>query len=103
MSQVACESKLRSVIRSSIHPCQCNWVGIGHTVVKYAQAAHAFSAGIKCWDCMFAQNFHFFVRRVICIVHEAKLMDFNPSKDIWKSCKGFVVSQFVLRYCFPAP
>ena len=51
MTHVACESKLRPVIRSSIHPSQGNWVSIEHTVVFYAQAAQAFSAGIKCRHC----------------------------------------------------
>ena len=51
MTHVACESKLHLVIRSSIHPCQGNWVAIGHTVVYHARAAHAFSAGIKCRNC----------------------------------------------------
>ena len=48
MSHVACESKLRSVKRSSIHQYQGHWVAIGHTVVYYARAAHTFSAGINC-------------------------------------------------------
>ena len=51
MTQVACKPKLRSVLRSSVHPCQVNWVAIGHAVVYYAQTAHAFSAGIKCRHC----------------------------------------------------
>ena len=52
MTRVACESKLRLVIRSSINPCQGNWVAIGLTVVYYAQAAHTFSAGIKYRHCI---------------------------------------------------
>ena len=51
MTHVVCESKLRSVVRSSIHPCQGNWVAIGHTVVYYAGAVHAFSAIIECRHC----------------------------------------------------
>ena len=51
MTQVACESKLRSVVRSSMHPCPENLIAIGRAVVYYAQAAHAFSAGIKCRHC----------------------------------------------------
>ena len=34
-----------------MHPCQGNWVAIGRTVVYYARAAHAFSAGIKYRHC----------------------------------------------------
>ena len=49
LTVVACATKLRSVVRSSMHPCPGNWVAIGRAVVYYAQAAHAFSAGIKCW------------------------------------------------------
>ena len=30
-----------------MHPCPGNLVAIGHAVVYYARAAHAFSAGIK--------------------------------------------------------
>ena len=32
MTQVACESNLRSVIRSSMHPCRGNWVAIRRAV-----------------------------------------------------------------------
>ena len=35
-----------------MHPCPGNWVAIGHAVVYFAQADHAFSAGIKCRHCM---------------------------------------------------
>ena len=35
-----------------MHPCPGNWVAKRRVVVYYyAQAAHAFSAGIKCWHC----------------------------------------------------
>ena len=51
-TMLACDSKQRSVLRFSIHPCQGNRVAIGHTVVCYARAAHAFSAGIKCRHCI---------------------------------------------------
>ena len=51
MSHEACESKLRSVVRSSMHPYPGNWVAIGRAVVYYAWATHAFSAGIKCRHC----------------------------------------------------
>ena len=52
MTDEPCESKLHSVIRLSIHPCQGNWVATGHTVVYFARAAQAFSAGIKCRHCI---------------------------------------------------
>ena len=51
MTHVACESKLLSVVMSSIHPCIVNWVAIGRAVVYYARATHTFSAGIKCRHC----------------------------------------------------
>ena len=51
MTHEACESKLRSVVRSSMHPYPGNWVAIGHAVVYYALAARKFSAGIKCRHC----------------------------------------------------
>ena len=51
MTHVACESKLRSVARSSMHPCPVNWVTIGRAVVYYAGAAQAFSVEIKRWHC----------------------------------------------------
>ena len=48
INHVACESKLRPVVRSSMHPCLRNRVAIRLAVVYYARAAHAFSAGIIC-------------------------------------------------------
>ena len=54
MTHIACESKQRSVVRSSIHPRPKNWVAIGRAVVYYARAAHTFSAGIKCRHCTYA-------------------------------------------------
>ena len=48
MTHEACESKLRSVVRSSMHPYPGNWVAIWRAVVYYACAARSFSAGIKC-------------------------------------------------------
>ena len=56
MSHVACEYKLWSVVRSSMH--QGNWVTIKHAVVYYAQAAHAFSAGIKSRHCRCKDGSH---------------------------------------------
>ena len=37
MTHVPCDSKLRSVARSYMHPYQGNWVAIGRAVVDYAQ------------------------------------------------------------------
>ena len=51
MTHEACESKLRSVVRSSKHPHPGNCVAIRHAVVYYAWAAREFSAGIKCRHC----------------------------------------------------
>ena len=51
MTHVACESKLRSVVRSFMHQCPWNWVAIGHAVVYYA---HAFCAEMICRHCMFS-------------------------------------------------
>ena len=55
MTRVACESKRRSggceAINASI-PDPGIWVATGRAVVYYPQAAHAFSAGIKCRHCM---------------------------------------------------
>ena len=48
MTHVTCESKPRSVMRSSMNLCSGNWVAIGRPVVYYAQAANAYSAEIKC-------------------------------------------------------
>ena len=51
MTHVACGSKLRSVVRSSLHPCPGNWVTIGRAAMYYARAVHAFSAALKCRHC----------------------------------------------------
>ena len=51
MTNEACESKLRSVVMSSMHPYPGNRVAIGRAVVYYAWAAREFSAGIKCRHC----------------------------------------------------
>ena len=50
MTQVACESQLRPVMRSSMLPCQWNLVACGHVVMYYYRA---LSAGFKCRHCMF--------------------------------------------------
>ena len=52
MTNVSCKTKLRSVVRSSLHPCPENWEAIGLAVVYYARAAHLFSTGIECRNCM---------------------------------------------------
>ena len=51
MTHVACDEKLRSVVRSSMHPCPVNWVPIGRAVVYHAPAAQAFNAEFKCRHC----------------------------------------------------
>ena len=51
MPKVACESKLPSLVRYSIHPCPGNWVAIERPVVYYVRATQAFSAEIKCLQC----------------------------------------------------
>ena len=38
-----------------MHICPGNWMAIGHAVVYYARAAHAFNAGIK-WQHCRSQN-----------------------------------------------
>ena len=52
MTHVSCDSKLCSIVRSSMHSCPENWVAIRCAVVHYAWSAHAFSAGIKCRHCI---------------------------------------------------
>ena len=51
---VNCESKLRSVVRSSMHPFPDNWVAIGRAVM-YARTAHVFIAGMSA---MFTDGVH---------------------------------------------
>ena len=52
-THVVCESKLHLVLRSSM-PCTHtqDWVAIRLAFMYYAQAAHAFSAGITCRHCI---------------------------------------------------
>ena len=52
MTHEVYESKLRSVVRSSMHPHPGKWVAIGYAVVYYAWAAREFGAGIKRRHCM---------------------------------------------------
>ena len=57
MAHVVSVSKLRwDVMRLSMHPCPGNWMTIGRTVVFYARATHAFSAGIRCLHCRVTQR-----------------------------------------------
>ena len=51
MAHTAYESKLRSVVRTSMRPCPGNWVVIW-SIMYHARAAHAFSAELKCRHCM---------------------------------------------------
>ena len=51
MTDVACESKVSLIVRSSMRPYPGNWVAIGRAVSYHAQAARAFSTGIKCRHC----------------------------------------------------
>ena len=53
MTRVVWESKLRSVVRSPMHPYTGNWVAIGYAVLYFDRAAHALSAGIKCRHCTY--------------------------------------------------
>ena len=48
MTHVDCESRTRSIVRSSMPTCQDNWMSTGRAVVYYAQTAHPFRVGIKC-------------------------------------------------------
>ena len=55
MTHTACETKLRSVVTSHMHPCPGNCGAIGRAVVKNAREARSFSAGIKYWYCIYAK------------------------------------------------
>ena len=56
MTHESCESKLRSVVRLSMHPYPGNPMAIGRAVVYYAWAAREFSTGIKCRHCTCLPN-----------------------------------------------
>ena len=56
MIHVACESKLGSVMMSSMRTCPGTWVAIGRPVVYYVQAAQAFRAGIIYRHCSCGTN-----------------------------------------------
>ena len=51
MTHVAWKSKIRSVLKSSMHLGPGSWVTVGSAVVYYAWADNTFSAGIKCRHC----------------------------------------------------
>ena len=68
MANEACESKLRSVARSSMHLSPGNRVAIGHAVVHYARSVHQFCAGIKCWHCMVIYLLFSFEVFPVCII-----------------------------------
>ena len=53
MTQVACESRLCSVVRSEITHSQETRFKIKGAVVYFALAAHTFSVGIKCQYCRY--------------------------------------------------
>ena len=63
MAHVTRESKVRLVVRSSMHTWPGNWVVISRAVVNYALAAHAFSAEIKCWHCISNNSFLMFLQK----------------------------------------
>ena len=63
--RVAFEPKLRSVLRSYMHPCPGNWVEFGRAVVYYARSDQAFSAGIKCRHCTWAPRAEYTTARPI--------------------------------------
>lgn len=52
MTDVDCTSKLRSVVRSCMHPYQGNWVAIGCPGVYYNQAARTIRTGIEFRHCV---------------------------------------------------
>ena len=65
MTHIVCESKLHSVLRSSMHPSPVNHVAIRCVVVYHARDANAFSAGIKCWHC----RLWIFLNNILSIFH----------------------------------
>ena len=56
MTHVAWESKLRSGVGSSMHPCLGNWVAIGRAVVYCDRATYGPSAGIPYRHCSNSMN-----------------------------------------------
>ena len=79
MTHLACESKIRSVVRSSMHPYPGDLVvAIGRAVVYYAQASQVFSAGIECQH-----------SKVLLSMFTQKAM-VHPSRDISQIVKFFL-------------
>ena len=82
MSHIVYKPQLRSVSRSSMHPCPGNWVAIKHAVVYHARASHAFSAGFKCRLCILRSNVITISLR-LCVENE-KQWSFQLSSSITK-------------------
>ena len=51
-----------------MHPCPKEWVAFGRMVLEYAQAAHTFRAGFKCWHCSSNDNDWLKPKNVLMIV-----------------------------------
>ena len=51
MTHIGFETKLRSVVKSHMHPCPGICVATGRAVVNHAWAARSLSAGIECRHC----------------------------------------------------
>ena len=47
MNQVACKSKLHSIVRSSMRPWSGNRMAIGRAVVYYARAAYTLELKVE--------------------------------------------------------
>ena len=92
MTLVACGSNLRSVVRSSTHPCPGNWEAIGRAVVYNARAAHPFTAGIKCQHCRWLV----FVLSVEVVCINGSRMKLMYSKA-FEFLMTWIVNLFVLR------
>ena len=88
MDHLACESKLRSVVRSSMHPCPGIWVEIGRAVVYYARAARAFSAGIKCRHCTLS---------IIILNTFSKMFEEGLLDTLWKTLSQPGTQSNILR------
>ena len=98
MTNVASETKLSSIVRSSLHPCLGNWEAIGLPVVYYARAVHLLSAEIKCRHCMFylqlfeKKNVELwklfiwktFVFGSFCLQHAQTIVKAKHSKGLYK-------------------
>ena len=97
MTHVACESKLRSDVRSSIPQCPGNLVATGCALLYNARTAHAFSAGTKCQHCI--RNYPSKQRGSALIwldyVDDISLMIFLL---FWKSFEIFIRSKATTKY-----